>query len=44
MLPNITQMILHAKSTQHLTFHDLADKVGCNSVFLAAECYLVDCW
>jgi cyanate lyase len=39
MLSEITQTILHAKATKRLTFSDLADKVGCNPVFLAAACY-----
>jgi cyanate lyase len=39
MLPEITQIILRAKATKRLTFNDLADKVGCNPVFLAAVCY-----
>jgi cyanate lyase len=39
MLPEITQIILRAKATRRLTFNDLADKVGCNPVFLAAACY-----
>ena len=39
MLPEIAQIILRAKATKRLTFNDLADKVGCNPVFLAAACY-----
>ncbi len=39
MLSEITQTILHAKAAKGLTFNDLADKVGCNPVFLAAACY-----
>ena len=39
MLPEITQIILERKSSQGLTFADLAAKVGCNPVFLAAACY-----
>ena len=39
MLPDTTQTILHAKSKQRLTFRDLADRVGCDPVFLAAACY-----
>ena len=39
MLPEITQTILRAKSSKRLTFNDLAEKVGCNPVFLAAACY-----
>jgi cyanate lyase len=39
MLPEITQTILRAKSAKNLTFTELADKVGCNPVFLAAACY-----
>jgi cyanate lyase len=39
MLPEITQKILGAKSARRMTFNDLADKVGCNPVFLAAACY-----
>ncbi len=39
MLPEITQTILRAKSAKNLTFAELADKVGCDPVFLAAACY-----
>ena len=39
MLPEITETILRAKSAKNLTFAELADKVGCNPVFLAAACY-----
>src|SRR5207244_3911979 len=39
MLPEITQEILRAKSTQGLTFAELAKAVGCHPVFLAAVCY-----
>ena len=39
MLSDITLTILRAKATKQLTFSDLADKVGCNPVFLAAACY-----
>ena len=39
MLPAITQTILAAKSAKQLTFADLAARIGCNSVFLAAVCY-----
>jgi cyanate lyase len=39
MLPEITQLILHAKVAKGLTFADLAAIVGCNPVFLAAICY-----
>jgi cyanate lyase len=39
MLPEITETILHVKSTKNLTFAELAAKVGCNPVFLAAACY-----
>lgn len=39
MLPEITQTLLRAKSSKRLTFNDLAEKVGCNPVFLAAVCY-----
>jgi cyanate lyase len=39
MLPEITKLILHAKSTKNLTFAELADRVSCNPVFLAAACY-----
>jgi cyanate lyase len=39
MLPEITQIILRAKATKRLTFHDLAAKLGCDPVFLAAACY-----
>jgi cyanate lyase len=39
MLPEITQTILRAKSTKGLTFNDLAEKVDCDPVFLAAACY-----
>jgi cyanate lyase len=39
MLPEITQTILRAKSAKNLTFAELADKIGCNPVFLAAACY-----
>lgn len=39
MLPEITQTILRVKSTKGLTFADLAARVGCDPVFLAAACY-----
>lgn len=39
MLPNVTQAILQAKSSSHLTFHDLAAELGCDPIFLAAACY-----
>lgn len=39
MLPELTQTILSVKSKLGLTFTDLAVKVGCNPVFLAAACY-----
>ena len=39
MLPEVTEKILHAKSTKGLTFAELAKVVGCNPVFLAAVCY-----
>jgi cyanate lyase len=39
MLPEITETILRAKSAKNLTFAELADKVGCNPIFLAAACY-----
>jgi cyanate lyase len=39
MLPEITQIILREKATKRLTFNDLADKIGCNPIFLAAACY-----
>jgi cyanate lyase len=39
MLPEITETILHIKAAKGLTFTDLADKVGCNPIFLAAACY-----
>ena len=39
MLPDITQTILHAKSTKNLTFATLAESIGCSPVFLAAVCY-----
>jgi cyanate lyase len=39
MLPEITETILRVKATKGLTFADLAAKVGCNPVFLAAACY-----
>jgi cyanate lyase len=39
MLSEITQIILRAKASKRLTFNDLADKLGCNPVFLAAACY-----
>jgi cyanate lyase len=39
MLPEITQTILSVKSAKNLTFAHLADKIGCNPVFLAAACY-----
>jgi len=39
MLPDITQTILKAKASKHRTFRDLAAKVECNPVFLAAACY-----
>ena len=39
MLPEITQVILRAKSSRKLTFVDLAAKLGCDPVFLAAACY-----
>jgi cyanate lyase len=39
MLPEITETILRVKSTKNLTFAELAAKVGCNPVFLAAACY-----
>jgi cyanate lyase len=39
MLPEITQAILRAKSAKGLTFKGLAEKVGCDPIFLAAGCY-----
>jgi cyanate lyase len=39
MLPEVTETILHAKSTKGLTFAELAKVVGCSPVFLAAVCY-----
>jgi cyanate lyase len=39
MLPKITETILRVKATKGVTFADLAEKVGCNPVFLAAACY-----
>ena len=39
MLPEITQTLLRAKSSKRLTFNDLAERVGCSPVFLAAACY-----
>ena len=39
MLPEITETILHAKRTKGLSFNELADRVGCHPVFLAAACY-----
>jgi cyanate lyase len=39
MLSDITRIILNAKVSKHLTFQDLALKVGCDPVFLAAACY-----
>jgi cyanate lyase len=39
MLPEITETILRIKAAKGLTFTDLADKVGCNPIFLAAACY-----
>jgi cyanate lyase len=39
MLPEITQTILGVKSAKKLTFANLAEKVGCDPVFLAAACY-----
>ena len=39
MLPEITQTILKAKSAKRLTFHDLAQVVGCDPIWLAAVCY-----
>jgi cyanate lyase len=39
MLPEITRTILSAKSAKKLTFAELANIIGCNSIFLAAVCY-----
>lgn len=39
MLPEITETILRVKAARGITFADLAEKVGCNPVFLAAVCY-----
>ncbi len=39
MLPDLTQTLLAAKSQKGLTFHQLAQAVGCNPVWLAAVCY-----
>jgi cyanate lyase len=39
MLSEITQTILRVKLDRNLTFAYLADKVGCDPVFLAAACY-----
>jgi cyanate lyase len=39
MLPELTEKIIHAKSSKGLTFAELAKIVGCNPVFLAAVCY-----
>jgi cyanate lyase len=39
VLSEITRTILNAKSAKKLTFADLANVVGCSSVFLAAVCY-----
>ena len=39
MLPEVTETILHAKSTKGLTFAELAQAVGCSPIFLAAVCY-----
>jgi cyanate lyase len=39
MLPEITQIILRAKLDKGLTFAEMAERVGCNPVFLAAVCY-----
>jgi cyanate lyase len=39
MLPEITQTILRAKLDKGLTFAEMAERVGCNPVFLAAICY-----
>jgi cyanate lyase len=39
MLADITQRILRAKSNAKLTFSELAKRVGCDPVFLAAACY-----
>jgi cyanate lyase len=39
MLAEITQTILRAKLSRHLTFHELAEQLECDPVFLAAACY-----
>jgi cyanate lyase len=39
MLPEITQTILDAKLSKGLTFAELAHKIGCNPIWLAAVCY-----
>ena len=39
MHTDITETILHAKSTKGLNFADLAKTAGCNPIFLAAVCY-----
>jgi cyanate lyase len=39
MLPEITETILRIKSAKNLTFAELAAKIGCSPVFLAAACY-----
>jgi cyanate lyase len=39
MNSEITQKILHAKSTRGLNFAELATAVGCSPIFLAAVCY-----